>query len=30
MSKCIMIVDDFASIRRMISSTLKGAGYEVV
>ena len=30
MNKYIMIVDDFAGIRRMVSATLKGAGYEVV
>jgi two-component system chemotaxis response regulator CheY len=30
MNKCIMIVDDFAGIRRMVSANLKGAGYEVV
>jgi two-component system chemotaxis response regulator CheY len=30
MNKQIMIVDDFAGIRHMVSSTLKGAGYEVV
>lgn len=30
MSKRIMTVDDSASIRQMVSFTLKGAGYEVV
>ncbi len=30
MSKCIMTVDDSASIRQMVSFTLKGAGYEVI
>ena len=30
MSKCIMSVDDSASIRQMVSFTLKGAGYETV
>lgn len=30
MSKVIMTVDDSASIRQMVSFTLKGAGYEVV
>jgi two-component system chemotaxis response regulator CheY len=30
MNKLIMVVDDFAGIRRMVSSTLKGAGYEVI
>ena len=30
MSKKIMTVDDSASVRQMVSFTLKGAGYEVV
>ncbi len=30
MSKLIMTVDDSASIRQMVSFTLKGAGYEVL
>jgi two-component system, chemotaxis family, chemotaxis protein CheY len=30
MNKYVMIVDDFAGIRRMVSATLKGAGFEVV
>ena len=30
MKKCIMIVDDFSSIRSMITIILKGAGYETV
>jgi two-component system chemotaxis response regulator CheY len=30
MAKVIMSVDDSASIRQMVSFTLKGAGYEVV
>ena len=30
MSKRIMTVDDSASVRQMVSFTLKGAGYEVV
>ena len=30
MSKCIMTVDDSASVRQMVSFTLKGAGYDVV
>jgi len=30
MGKCILTVDDSASIRQMVSFTLKGAGYEVV
>jgi two-component system chemotaxis response regulator CheY len=30
MSKCIMMVDDFGGVRRMVSSILKEAGYEVV
>ena len=30
MSKTIMTVDDSASVRQMVSFTLKGAGYEVV
>ena len=30
MSKCIMTVDDSASVRQMVTFTLKGAGYEVV
>ncbi|OPX94170.1 MAG: hypothetical protein A4E62_01480 [Syntrophorhabdus sp. PtaU1.Bin002] len=30
MGKCIMTVDDSASVRQMVSFTLKGAGYEVV
>ncbi len=30
MSKSILIVDDSASIRQVVSMTLKGAGYEVI
>ncbi|MBS1190055.1 MAG: response regulator receiver protein [Rhodocyclaceae bacterium] len=30
MSKTVMIVDDSASLRQVVSITLKGAGYEVV
>ncbi len=30
MSKTILIVDDSASIRQVVSLTLKGAGYEVI
>ncbi|MCO4798282.1 MAG: response regulator [Colwelliaceae bacterium] len=30
MSKTILIVDDSASIRQVVSMTLKGAGYEVI
>jgi len=30
MSKCIMTVDDSASVRQMVSFTLRQAGYEVV
>ncbi len=30
MSKVIMTVDDSASVRQMVSFTLKGAGYEVL
>ncbi len=30
MSKCIMTVDDSASVRQMVTFTLKGAGYDVV
>ena len=30
MAKCILAVDDSASIRSMVSFTLKSAGYEVV
>ena len=30
MSKVIMTVDDSASVRQMVSFTLRGAGYEVV
>lgn len=30
MSKTIMTVDDSASVRQMVSMTLKGAGYEVI
>lgn len=30
MSKTIMTVDDSASVRQMVSFTLRGAGYEVV
>ncbi|MFC1523555.1 response regulator [Thermodesulfobacteriota bacterium] len=30
MSKTIMTVDDSASVRQMVSFTLKGAGYEVI
>ena len=30
MSKTILAVDDSASIRQMVSFTLKGAGYEVI
>lgn len=30
MKTCIMIVDDFSSIRSMITIILKGAGYETV
>jgi two-component system chemotaxis response regulator CheY len=30
MGKCIMTVDDSASVRQMVGFTLKGAGYEVV
>ncbi len=30
MNKTIMTVDDSASVRQMVSFTLKGAGYEVV
>ncbi|MBS1191843.1 MAG: response regulator receiver protein [Rhodocyclaceae bacterium] len=30
MSKTIMIVDDSASLRQVVSMTLKGAGYEVI
>ena len=30
MSKCVLTVDDSASIRSMVAFTLKGAGYEVV
>jgi two-component system, chemotaxis family, chemotaxis protein CheY len=30
MGKCIMTVDDSASIRQMVGFTLKGAGYDVI
>lgn len=30
MAKTIMIVDDSASLRQVVSMTLKGAGYEVI
>lgn len=30
MAKCILAIDDSASIRQMVSFTLKGAGYEVI
>jgi two-component system, chemotaxis family, chemotaxis protein CheY len=30
MSKCILTVDDSASIRQMVAFTLKGAGYDVI
>jgi len=30
MTKCIMTVDDSASIRQMVSFTLKNAGYDVI
>lgn len=30
MSKTILIVDDSASLRQVVSMTLKGAGYEVI
>ena len=30
MSKLIMVVDDAASVRQLVSMTLKGAGYDVV
>lgn len=30
MSKAIMTVDDSASVRQMVSFTLRGAGYEVI
>ena len=30
MAKCIMTVDDSASIRQMVGFTLKSAGYEVI
>jgi len=30
MSKTVMVVDDSASLRQVVSMTLKGAGYEVV
>lgn len=30
MSKCIMTVDDSASVRQMVTFTLKDAGYEVI
>ncbi|MGZ4960709.1 MAG: response regulator [Methylomonas sp.] len=30
MSKTVMVVDDSASIRQVVSITLKGAGYEVI
>ena len=30
MAKTIMIVDDSASLRQVVSITLKGAGYDVV
>ena len=30
MSKCVLTVDDSASIRNMVTFTLKAAGYEVV
>ena len=30
MSKTVMIVDDSASLRQVVSMTLKGAGYDVV
>lgn len=30
MSKCILIVDDSASIRQVVAMTLRGAGFEVI
>lgn len=30
MSKCILIVDDSASIRQVVAMTLKGAGFNVI
>ena len=30
MAKCILAIDDSASIRQMVSFTLKSAGYEVI
>ena len=30
MAKTIMIIDDSASIRQVVTITLKGAGYEVI